>query len=694
MMEKFGHGVVKFRVLILIIALVLLVPAGIGYFKTGVNYDLLFYLPKNIDTMKGQDILMNDFGSGAFGLIMTDGLNDRKTTELKKKIEKVDAVQKVLWYDSLADVRMPKSMLPKRLYKAFNKDGSTVMMVIFNDTSSAERTMRAVAKIRKITKNQCKVTGITAIVEDTKELSEHETPIYVGIAVVISIILLSLLMDSWVIPFVFLASIGAAIIYNLGSNVLFGQISYVTKALAAVLQLAVTMDYSIFLWHSYEENLDKTPDDRHGAMARAIKETLTSIIGSSVTTVAGFIALCFMSFTLGLDLGIVMAKGVVIGVIACVTVLPSLILVFDKVIEKTKHRQIMPDFKKIPKFITKYFYVFIIIFLILLVPGIYGYNHNEVYYDLSVSLPKDLESVKTQKILNEDFKIGSANIVLLDKKADDRQVKRMIEDLNKLKGVKRALGLESVVDSSIPESFIPNKLKGELKSDNHQMVVFISEYKTGSDKANHLSDEADKVIKKYDKKGMQVGEAPCTRDLIKITNKDFKVVSFVSIFLVFLIILCVFRSVSIPVLLVALIESAIFINMGTAFYTHTTLPFVASIVIGTIQLGATVDYAILMTNRYKVERNLGKDKKLAARDALAFSMKSVIVSALTFFGATFGVGIYSSIDMIGSLCMLMARGAIISMLCVVCVLPALFIIFDKLIVKGSYKFIGEKNEKY
>lgn len=690
MMDKFGHGVVKHRVLILIIAVVLLIPAGIGYLKTGVNYDLLFYLPKNIDTMKGQDILMNDFGSGAFGLIMTDGLNDKKTTELKKKIEKVDAVQKVLWYDSVADLRIPKSMLPKRLYKAFNKDGSTVMMVIFNDTSSAERTMKAVTKIRKITKNQCKVTGITAIVEDTKELSEHETPIYVGIAIVISIILLSLLMDSWVIPFVFLASIGAAIVYNLGSNIFFGQISYVTKALAAVLQLAVTMDYSIFLWHSYEENLAKTPEDRHGAMGRAIKETLSSIVGSSVTTVAGFIALCFMSFTLGLDLGIVMAKGVLIGVVSCVTVLPSLILVFDKAIEKTKHKQIMPDFKRLPKFITKYFYVFVIIFLILLVPGIYGYNHNEVYYDLSASLPEDLESVKTQKILNEDFKIGSANIVLLDNKADDRQVKKMIKDLNKLKGVKRALGLESIVDSSIPEQFLPDKLTNELKSEDHQMVIFISEYKTGSDEANALADQADKVIKKYDKGGMQVGEAACTRDLIKITNKDFKVVSFVSIFLVFLIILCVFRSVSIPVLLVALIESAIFINMGTAFFTHTTLPFVASIVIGTIQLGATVDYAILMTNRYKIERNAGKDKKLAARDALAFSMKSVIVSALTFFGATFGVGIYSSIDMIASLCMLMARGAIISMLCVILVLPALFIIFDKLIVKGSYKFIGEK----
>ena len=426
MMDKFGHGVVKFRVVILIIALLMLIPAGIGYFNTGVNYDLLFYLPKNIDTMKGQDILMDDFGAGAFGLVMTDGLSDHKTSELKKKIEKVDAVKKVLWYDSIADLRIPMSMLPKRIVKAFNNGDSTVMMVIFSDTSSAERTMNSVTKIRKITKNQCKVTGITAIVEDTKELSEQETPIYVGIAVIISTIILSLLMDSWLIPFVFLASIGTAIVFNLGSNIFFGQISYVTKALAAVLQLAVTMDYSIFLWHSYEENLDKTPEDRHGEMGRAIKETLSSIVGSSVTTVAGFIALCFMSFTLGLDLGVVMAKGVIIGVIACVTILPSLILVFDKAIEKTRHKQIMPDFKKLPKFITKYFYVFVILFILILIPGIYGYNHNEVYYDLSLSLPDDLESVKTQKVLNEDFKIGSANIILLDNKADDKKVKMMI----------------------------------------------------------------------------------------------------------------------------------------------------------------------------------------------------------------------------------------------------------------------------
>ena len=690
MMEKFGRGVVKFRVVILVIALLLLIPAGIGYFNTGVNYDLLFYLPKNIDTMKGQDIMLNDFNAGAFGIVMTDGLSDKKTSELKKKIEKVDAVKRVLWYDSLADLRIPKSMLPKRAYKLFNNKDSTIMMVIFNDTSSAERTMNAVTNIRKITKNQCKVTGITAIVEDTKELAEKETLMYVVIAVAISIIILSLLMDSWVIPVVFMASIGAAIVYNLGSNFFFGQISYVTKALAAVLQLAVTMDYSIFMWHSYEENLAKTPDDRRGAMARAIKETLSSIVGSSITTVAGFIALCFMSFTLGLDLGIVMAKGVIIGVICCVTVLPSLILVFDKAIEKTRHKQIMPDFKKIPKFITKYFYVFIIIFIILLVPAIYGYNHSEVYYDLSESLPEDLESVKTQKIMNEDFKMGSANIVLLDNKVNDRTVKKMLKDLNKVKGVKRAIGLESIIDSRIPESFVPNELTNKLKSEDHQMLIFMSQYKTGSDEANKLCDDAEKVIKKYDKGGMLVGEAPCTRDLIKITDKDFKVVSFVSIFLVFFIILCVFRSVSIPVVLVALIESAIFVNMGISYYTHTTLPFVASIVIGTIQLGATVDYAILMTNRYKVERNAGKDKKLAAKDALAFSMKSIIVSALTFFGATFGVGIYSSIDMIGSLCMLMARGAIVSMLCVICILPALFIIFDKLIVKGSYKFIGEK----
>lgn len=686
-MDRFGKAIVKFRVVILVVALALLIPAAIGYFNTGVNYDLLFYLPKNIDTMKGQDILMDDFGSGAFGIVMVDGLKDNKISDLKKRIEKVDAVEKVLWYDSVADLKIPKSMIPKKVYNTFNNDDSTIMMVIFNDTSSAERTMKSITNIRKITKNQCKVTGITAIVEDTKELSEHETPIYVGIAIIISIIILSLLMDSWVIPFVFLASIGMAIVYNLGSNIFFGQISYVTKALAAVLQLAVTMDYSIFLWHSYEENLDKTPDDRHGAMARAIRQTLTSILGSSITTVAGFIALCFMSFTLGLDLGVVMAKGVLIGVLACVTILPSIILVFDKIIEKTRHKQIMPDFKKIPNFISKHYIIFIVLFILFLIPGIYGYNHNTVYYDLSLSLPENLESVKTQKILNEEYKIGSPNIIILDNKASPKKINSMLHDLKKVKGVKTVLGMQSIVDSSIPDAFVPNKLKGELKSEDHQMVILLSEDKTGSDEANKMCDDAEKVIKKYDKGAMLVGEAACTRDLIKITDKDFKVVSFVSIFLVFLIILCVFKSVSVPVVLVALIESAIFINMGCAYFTNTTLPFVASIVIGTIQLGATVDYAILMTNRYKLERSLGKDKKLATKDALSATMKSVIVSALTFFGATFGVGVYSSIDMIASLCMLMARGAIISMICVVCVLPALFIVFDPLLVKGSYKFL-------
>lgn len=687
MMGKFGHGVVKARYIIIILALLLLIPAAIGYFNTGINYDLLYYLPKNIDTMKGQDILMDEFDAGAFGLVLVDGMSDKKTSELKKKIEKVDTVKKVLWYDSILDLKIPKNMIPKKIYNAFNKDSSTVMMIIFNETSSDAKTMKAIRDIREITKNQCKLTGITAIVEDTKEFSDHETPIYIAIAVVISTIILMLLLDSWVLPFILLISIGIAIVLNLGSNVFFGQISYVTQALAAVLQLAVTMDYSIFLWHSYEENLAKTPDDRHGAMGRAIKDTISSIVGSSITTVAGFIALCFMSFTLGLDLGVVMAKGVLIGVICCVTVLPSLIMVFDKIINKTRHKQLLPDFKKIPKFITKYFYIFIIIFVLVLIPAIWGYNHNKVYYDLSLSLPQDLESISTQKILNEDYKLGSANIIVLRNDVEPKKVKAMSEEIEKVDGVKTIIGMDTLVDPSIPKWVMPSKLSNEFKGKNHQMIICFTEYKTGSDEAGNTCNAMEKIIKKYDPKGMLVGEVACTRDLIVITNKDFAIVSIVSIFLVFLIILCVFKSISIPVLLVALIESAIFINMGIAYFTNTTLPFVASIVIGTIQLGATVDYAILMTNRYKLERSSGKDKKEAAYDALRNTMKSIIVSALSFFGATFGVAVYSSIDMIASLCMLMARGAIVSMLCVILVLPALFIVFDKLIVKGSYKFL-------
>lgn len=690
-MKKFGQFIVKARYAILIIGIILLIPSAIGYFSTRVNYDMLYYLPDGIDTMTGQDILLNDFGSGAFGLVFVDGLSDKQTSDLKADIENVEHVSRVLWYDSFADLNIPKSMLPDKIYNAFNKDGATIMMVIFNDTSSGDGTMEAIENIRKVTNHKCMISGISAIVTDTRDLAESETVIYVGIAVALSIIILSLLMDSWVISLFFLLSIGMAIVYNLGSNIFMGEISYITKALAAVLQLGVTMDYSIFLWHSYQEQLEITPGDNKNAMANAITATISSVVGSSVTTVAGFIALCFMSFTLGLDLGVVMAKGVILGVISCVTILPSMILICDKIIEKTKHRQFLPDFKKIPQFITKHYVVFIIIFLILLFPAIYGQNNTNVYYDLTLSLPENLESVKAQKEISEKFDLGSANIILIDAKTPDKDVARLLDEVNNIDGVQNALGLQTVLDGSIPESFIPKDLTGELKNDNYEILIFMSEYKTGSDEANAQCNAVEKAIKKYDENGMLVGEAACTRDLIKITDKDFAVVSFVSIFLIFIIIALVFKSVILPVILVAVIEFAIFINMGIPFYTGTTLPFIASIVIGTIQLGATVDYAILMTNRYRLERSMGKDKKQAASDALAASMKSVIVSACTFFGATFGVGIYSSIDMISSLCLLMARGAIVSMFCVICILPAMYILFDRLIVKGSYKFLNIKH---
>ena len=686
-MKKFSQFVVKARYAILIIAVLLLIPSAIGYFNTRVNYDLLYYLPDGIDTMTGQDILMDEFNSGAFGIVMVDKMSDSDVSSLKEKMEKVDHVSKVLWYDSFVDLGMPKSMLPSEVYDAFNKDTSTIMLVIFDDTSSGDGTMKAINEIRKVTKHQCLISGISAIVTDTKDLAEQETPIYVCVAVVISIILLSLLMDSFMIPVFFLLSIGMAIVYNLGSNFVMGEISYITKALAAVLQLGVTMDYSIFLWHSFEEHMEKTNGDKYEAMADAIRTTISSVVGSSITTVAGFIALCFMSFTLGLDLGVVMAKGVVLGVISCVTILPAFILVFHKAIEKTKHRHILPDFDKVPRWIAKHYKIFIAVFVILLVPAIYGQANTKVYYDLTLSLPDSLESVVAQNKISKEYDLGSANIILLDSDVKSKDVSAMLDEVKKVDGVQMALGKESVLDGSVPESFIPKDLTKELESDEHEMLIFMSAYKTGSDEANNQCNEIEKIIKKYDKNGMLVGEAACTRDLIRITNKDFATVSFVSIFLIFIIIALVFKSISLPIILVAVIEFAIFINMGIPFYTNTTLPFIASIVIGTIQLGATVDYAILMTNRYKLERSSGKDKKAAAGDALKATMKSVMVSAFTFFGATFGVGVYSSIDMISSLCLLMARGAIVSMLCVICILPAMYIVFDKAIVKGSYKFL-------
>jgi predicted RND superfamily exporter protein len=580
-------------------------------------------------------------------------------------------------------------MLPDDVYKAFNKGTSTIMMVIFDDTSSGEGTMDAITQLRNLTQKQCYISGISAIVTDTKVLVEQEMFIYVCIAALVSIVVLSLLMDSYLISIFFMLSIGMAIIYNLGSNFAVGEISYLTKALAAVLQLGVTMDYSIFLWHSFEEELEKHDGDSKSAMANAIAATISSVVSSSITTVAGFIALCFMSFTLGLDLGIVMAKGVILGVISCVTVLPAFILVFNKAIHKTKHKQLLPDFKKVPAWITKHYRIFIVLFLLLIGPAAYGQANTNVYYDLTLSLPESLKSVTAQNKVADTYDLGSANMILISSDTKTKDVKDLLSDVNDVKGVKVAMGLESFLDGSVPDSFIPEDLTSALKSEKHEMLIFMSEYKTGSDEANAQCNQIEKIIKKYDKSGMLVGEAACTRDLIKITNKDFATVSFVSIFVIFAIIAIVFKSITLPIILVSVIELAIFINMGIPFYTGATLPFIASVVIGTIQLGATVDYAILMTNRYKLERSSGKEKHLAAKDALTATMKSIIVSACTFFGATFGVGAYSSIDMISSLCLLMARGAVISMLCVICILPAMFVVFDKAIVKGSYKFLDK-----
>ena len=680
-MLKLGEKIVSARVVILILSFVLLIPAAYGYIKTRVNYDILSYLPKDIETMVGQDILVDQFGTGAFSLYVVEGMEDKEVSALKSKIENVDHVSKVIWYDSFADLSVPKDMLPEKLYDAFNNDDkdATMMAIIFDDTTSADETMDAIEEIRKISDKQCFLSGMSAVVVDTKKLSEKETPIYVLIAVILSSIILAITMDSIMIPVLFLASIGMAIAYNLGSNIFMGQVSYITKALAAVLQLGVTMDYSIFLWHSYKAR-QKEYTDKKEAMAHAIAETISSVVGSSITTVAGFVALCFMSFTLGLDLGIVMAKGVVFGVIACVTILPSLILVFDKAIEKTTHKVILPEFKGVGKFIAKHYRIFLVLFVIILIPAIYGYNHTKVYYKLDSSLPDSLESVQANKELAEAFNMNSTHMILVTNDQSDKDTRNMMSDIENIDGVKFCLGLDSIIGSGIPSNFIPSEVTEALKSDEWQLILVGSEYEVASDEVNNQCTEIEKTIDSYNEKNMLVGEAPCTKDLIKITDKDFASVSTVSIGAIFIIILCVFGSISLPIVLVAVIEFAIFINMGIPCFTGTELPFIASIVIGTIQLGATVDYAILMTTKYKRNRLGGYRKFDAVAAACQESVQSIVVSALSFFAATFGVGLYSDIDMISALCTLMARGALISMCAVILMLPSALMLFDKIIM--------------
>lgn len=691
-MLKFGKGVVKYRIPILILSFLLLIPSAFGYFKTRINYDILYYLPQDIETMVGQDILLNDFGKGAYAMIVVEGLEDKYVAALKSEIEDVPHVADVLWYDSIADLDIPMEVLPDEVYDAFNSDNATMMMLFFDTTTSADETMEAIEQIRTLGGEQAFLSGMSAIVTDTKNLVEEELVPYVLIAVALSFLVLAITMDSFLIPILFLLSIGMAIIYNLGSNIIKGEISFITMALAAVLQLGVTMDYSIFLWGSYKEEKENYSDHKE-AMAHAIAMTITSVVGSSLTTVAGFIALCFMTFTLGLDLGVVMAKGVVLGVIACVTILPSMILVLDKAIEKTTHKALTLHCEKLAHFVTKNHVVFAVLMVILWIPSIIGYKNMNVYYNLDSSLPDYLPSVQANTKLDEEMGMNAVHIILADSHMSSKDAKAMLKEIRNVDGVQMALGMDSIVGSMIPDSMIPSDVSGMLKGDHYQLMLVTTKYKTASDEVNNQITELQEITKKYDENSMVIGEAACTKDLINITDRDFKVVNIVSIAAIFILILLVLKSFSLPVILVVVIELAIYINLGLCWFLGTTEPFIASVVIGTVQLGATVDYAILMTNRFKRERASGKSKTEAVETALAVSIPSILASALGFFAATIGVGIYSDVDLIGSLCMLMARGALISMVVVILILPSMLYLFDGLIQKTSWGLRGKVAKK-
>ena len=674
---RFSKAVVKCRIPILIIAIALLIPSVLGMAGTRINYDMLDYLPADMDTVIGQNELMEDFGKGAFSMLVIENMPEKDVAELEKKIKQVEHVDSVVWYDSIADLSVPMRLLPAKIYNEFNTDDATLMAVFFDSATSADVTMDAIREIRAIAGKQVFVSGMSALVTDLKDLCEQEEPIYVGIAVALACAAMMIFLDGWLVPFVFLASIGIAILINLGSNYFFGEISYITKALSAVLQLAVTMDYSIFLWHSYNEERESHSDNKE-AMALAIQKTLTSVVGSSITTIAGFAALCFMTFTLGRDLGLVMAKGVVLGVLSCVTVLPALILVLDKPLQKTKHKSLIPDMSGFAKKITKVFPIFLVVFALLVPPAYYGYDktNDEVYYDLGECLPQDIEYVVANSKLRDEFDIASTHMLLLDSSLSSKDVHSMIDEMKQVDGVKYVLGLESLVDASIPEEMLPESVTSLLESDRWELLLINSEYKVASDAVNTQIDELNAILKKYDPDGMLIGEAPCMKDMIETTGHDFEVVNAVSIIAIFVIILLVEKSLSLPFILIAVIELAIFINLGLPHYLGQSLPFIAPICISTIQLGATVDYAILMTTRYKAERSSGKGKREAVSIALGTSIPSIIVSGMGLFAATFGVAVYSNIDIISSMCMLMARGAVISMLCVIFILPAMLMLFD------------------
>ena len=688
-MIKFGKWIAKHKVIIVIISLLLLIPSFLGMAATRVNYDILSYLPDSLETVEGQDIMVDEFGMGAFSMVVIEDMDLKDVATLKQKFQDVEHVKDVLWYDSVADLSIPVSMIPNKFKDAFFNGDATMMIALFDNTTSSDAAMEAVTDMRKIVNEQCFISGMSGVVTDIKNIALEEMPIYVVIAACLSLLVLILAMDSLVVPVLFLISVGLAVVYNLGSNIFLGQVCYITKSLTAVLQLGVTMDYSIFLLNSFEA-YKKKYDEKERAMAHAIADTFKSVAGSSVTTIAGFLALCVMTFALGRDMGIVMAKGVVIGVICCVTVLPAMILVFDKAIEKTKHKALLPNMDKASGFITKHYKVWLIVFLVLLYPAIYGNNHTQIYYNIDKSLPATLDSNVSNEKLKEDFDMSTVHMVLLKNGLDSKQKTQMLDQIEKVDGVKWSLGMNSLIGPTFPESMIPSNIKEMLQSDNYEVQFVCSEYSSATDECNAQLDAIQKIVKEYSPESMVIGEAPLMKDLQDTTDVDLQRVNILSMAAIFVIILFVFKSISLPFILLAVIEFAIFVNMAIPYYQGVTLPFVASIVIGAIQLGATVDYAILMTSNYQKQRHLGRTKKESISIAHKFSMKSIIISGCSFFAATFGVALYSQVDMIGSICTLLARGAVISTVVVLLVLPAMFMVFDPVIVHTSKGFLPDK----
>lgn len=690
-MINVGKWIARNKYFILAMCLLLIIPSFIGISNTKINYDVLSYLPDSLETVKGQDIMVDDFGMGAFSMVIVENMEEKDVVSLKEQMKKINHVSEVIWYDDLLDISVPIEMIPKKYKKEFNQGNATLLMVLFDDTTSSDSTMDAISELRKLSRKQCFISGMSGVVTDIKTLALEEMPIYVIIAAVLSFIVLSLTMDSWFVPVLFLLSIGISILYNLGSNFFLKDVSYITKALTAVLQLGVTMDYSIFLLNSYEENQERFPGDKQRAMAHAISNTFKSVIGSSVTTIAGFFALCFMTFALGMNIGVVMAKGVVIGVLCCITLLPSMILICDKLIEKTKHKVILPNMDGISHWITSHSAIWLVIFAILLIPAIYGNNHTEVYYNIDKGLPKTLDSSIANKKLEKDFKMNSVYMVMLkNDEISSKDRNKLLSKIEKVKGIKWALGMESVVGPSIPDDFLPREITSKIKGKDYEIQFICSDYKVATDEMTSQVENVEKVVKRYSKSSMVIGEAPLTKDLAVVTDVDLRNVNIISILAIFIIIMFLFKSISLPIILVAVIEFAICVNMAVPFYTNTSLPFVASIVIGTIQLGATVDYAILMTSKYQKARFQGNTKKHAIRIAHESSMKSILISGVSFFAATFGVGMYSKIDMISAICTLLSRGAIISTLVVICILPAMFMVFDKIICKTTKDFLPKK----